>query len=279
MATGHVTSTGCRVHLGVYSAPQPARENAVPRRRLLGMRQDTGALRLPAEMSLVPVLRSPAPSVVGVRRQAAPVRRPPFDDQPAALRRVLENSYAANKFGCTSGVDPAQCFNRLDQEARMVLVSLYNRLTTLGMWHHVRFVGGLWTSGVGGAHLTVDDHRAFFAGLLASGRFCVDTALGGILHRGSTSVREITSGDSLHLSIDSGNMVSAHVDAISPVASAETGGRCRYDPVRAQAHIGREVAPLAVPGLQLFPEPPPIYGLPERGEAAPQFIRLELFRF
>jgi len=112
--------------------------------------------------------------------------------------------------------------------------------------------------------------------LLSNPHFCVDTDVGGMLHRGSTSVREISTGDSLHLSLGTGNSVSAHIDAISPVDGREAGGRCRYEATRASAHIGREVVPLAIPGLQIFPEPRPTFGLPERGLTPPEFMRFEL---
>lgn len=224
--------------------------------------------------------RSYSAHPITIQRQIAPqVRRPPFDDLPAKLRSVLEASFSASKFGCAGGTDAASCFNRLDTSARIVLTSLYNRLSQFGLWDHVLYVGGIWTSGVGGTHFTVKDHRSFFSSLLTTARFCVDTAVGGMLHRGATSVREISTGDSLHLSLSTDNLVSAHIDAISPVAGRETGGLCRYEPARAAAHIGREVVPLAIPGLQIFPEPRPTFGLPERGEPPPEIIRLEIFRF
>jgi hypothetical protein len=216
---------------------------------------------------------------VTVQRQPAiPVHRPPFDDLATDLRNVLETSFIERKFGCPGSIDAADCFNRLDARARIILISLYNRLSRFGLWSHVLYAGGIWTSGVGGAHFTVKDHPSFFSSLLASGRFCVDTAVGGMLHRGATSVREISTSDSLHLSLGSSNIVSAHIDAISPVTGKQEGGLCRYEPTAAAAHIGREVVPLAIPGLQVFPEPRPIFGLPEREAPPPEFIRFE-FRF
>jgi hypothetical protein len=212
------------------------------------------------------------------RAPAAPPARPPFDDQPAPLRDVLNASFAAYRFGCRGGADAAECFNRLEPRARLVLTSLYNRLSSVGLWGHVLYVGGIWTSDVGGVHFVVRDQRKLLEDLLAGGRFCIDTPEGGLLHPGTTSVREVSTGDSLHLSLGTVNAVSAHIDAISPVQGREAGGRCRYDPTRAAAHIGREVVPLGIPGLQIFPEPRPSHGLPERGAETPDFIRWE-FRF
>jgi hypothetical protein len=222
-----------------------------------------------------------------LQRQAAPVvRRPPFDDQPAEFRSVLEDSFSAGRFGCRDGTDAASCFNRLDAGARSVLTSLYNRLSRFGLWDdHVLYVRGIWTSGVGGAHLTVVDHIKFLSALLNSARFCVDTAAGGMLHRGTTSVREISTSDSLHITLGARNTFSAHIDAISPAAGRDPGGLCRYEPTRAAAHIGREAIPGVLAdklriellrGLQIFPEPRPTFGLPEREAPQPEFIRFEI---
>jgi Domain of unknown function (DUF4157) len=221
------------------------------------------------------------PSVI-VQRQSIPsVRRPPFDDEPAQLRDVLEASYVAGKFGCKEGIDVVSCYNRLDASARFVLKSLYSRLTQFGLWDHILYAWGMWITGVGGAHFMVKDHVKFLDALIASARFCIDSAAGGMLHKGTTSVREISSGDSLHLSIGSGNHITAHIDAISPAVGRESNFRCRYDPTAAAAHIGREALPdyLKAPWLQIFPEPRPTVGVPERGEAPPEIIRIELFRF
>jgi hypothetical protein len=215
-------------------------------------------------------------SVMLQRQSVPPARRPPFDDEPVELRSVLEVSYAAGKFGCARGSDAADCYNMLDAGARIVLKSLFNRLNRYGLWGHVVHVWGIWTTGVGGAHFTVKDHVKFLDALLASAQFCIDSAAGGMLHRGATSVREISSSDSLHLSLGTSNQVSAHIDAISPAASRESNFRCRYDPTAAVAHIGREVVPLGIPGLQIFPEPRPTHGLPDRGEAPPDIIRFEI---
>lgn len=76
--------------------------------------------------------------------------------------------------------------------------------------------------------------RGFIEHMLANGRFCRDTPLGGVLHPGVVSFREITDGDSLHVCIDGDDRISAHVDRFSPVAGARPDGCCRYS-VRAVA--------------------------------------------
>lgn len=79
-----------------------------------------------------------------------------------------------------------------------------------------------------------------FAGLQASSRFRRDTRLGGILHRGKLSLREVSHNDSLHFVID-GNRVSAHVDQICPL-DCEAEGETRYSLPRVVAHNVSDVA-------------------------------------
>lgn len=81
------------------------------------------------------------------------------------------------------------------------------------------------------------DRRRFFADLVASGRFCRDTPVGGILHRGTVSLREISDGDSLHVCVDGGDRVTVHVDHLSPVAGARADGTCRYSVGAVVAHL------------------------------------------
>jgi hypothetical protein len=215
-------------------------------------------------------------SAIIQRQDTAPARQPPFDDEPTDLRQVLQASFAAGKFGCANGTSAAACYNRLDAGARLVLKSLYNRTNRYGLWPHFLYAWGIWTSGSGGAQFVVKDSPNFLSALVGDPRFCLDTALGGLLHKGTTSVREISNSDSLHLSLGSSNSVSAHIDKISPAIGREASLRCRYDPVAAAAHLGREVVPHAIPGLQVFPEPRPTHGLPDRGEAPPDIFRFEI---
>jgi hypothetical protein len=210
------------------------------------------------------------------RAPAAPaVSRPPFDDQPEAFRRVLSGSLSANPgaFGCRPDADAAECFNRMDGKLRLVLIGLYQRMSRAALWSHVTSIDNVWGKGAGGAALTVADARAFFLDVATTGRFCRDTRLGSMMHPGSTSMREVSVDEGLHLAIGPGAHVSAHIDAISPVAERGEDGVCRYDPVRAQAHIGREVVPLGVPGLEIFPEPRQPLGPDDRNAPPPDIIR------
>ena len=71
--------------------------------------------------------------------------------------------------------------------------------------------------------LVTDDPLGLVRALDSSGRFQRDSRLGGILHRGKVSCREVSPTDSLHVIVD-GNHVSAHVDPISPLSAAGGGG-------------------------------------------------------
>ena len=123
---------------------------------------------------------------------------------------------------------------------------LYRRLVENGLWRHIHSVGGAVTTGAGGAHFTTKDNRAFLEDLLATGRFCRDTPGGGILHRGHISVREVTYGPGLHLSLADDNRIYVHIDRVSPVAESMADGTCRYDRVRSLTHMRREVFPLVM---------------------------------
>lgn len=123
---------------------------------------------------------------------------------------------------------------------------LYRRLLEIGLWRHIRSVGGALTTGAGGAHFTTRDNRAFLQDLLATGRFCRDTPGGGLLHRGQISVREITNGPGLHLSLADNNRIYVHIDRVSPAAGPTTEGTCRYDRMRSLSHMRREVFPLVM---------------------------------
>lgn len=81
------------------------------------------------------------------------------------------------------------------------------------------------------------DPAALMADLEASDRFCRDTTMGRLYHRNRVSYREISSHDSLHVSVGEGNQVSAHVDRHSPLATGRCGGpECRYSLLRIAAH-------------------------------------------
>jgi len=83
-------------------------------------------------------------------------------------------------------------------------------------------------------------HPGLFHALEASGRFRRDTRLGGILHRGKVSLREVSANDSLHVIVD-GNRISAHIDQVCPL-DCNAEDRTRYSVARVVAHNVSDVA-------------------------------------
>src|SRR5687768_7762884 len=134
--------------------------------------------------------------------------------------------------------------SRLDLSARLVMTTLYQRLGEAGLWSHIRSVGGSWTRGIGGASFTTHDNKAFLQDLVASGRFCMDTPAGSLLHQGATSFREAVGGGGLHLSLSADNRITVHIDDHSPVAGVRNDGGCRYERSKTLEHLRHEVIPL-----------------------------------
>ncbi len=81
----------------------------------------------------------------------------------------------------------------------------------------------------------VAGRRLVFTELDGRGRFHRDTALGRMFHPGTVSYREITTNDSVHITVSPENRVSVHVDRLSPLA-VRPGRPCRYSFLRAVAH-------------------------------------------
>lgn len=72
--------------------------------------------------------------------------------------------------------------------------------------------------------------------LEASDCFCRDTRAGRMYHPRDISFRELAPRDSLHVTLRDGRTVATHVDRHSPLARRQTGGDCRYSPLRIAAH-------------------------------------------
>ncbi|MDQ4145005.1 MAG: hypothetical protein M3198_14945 [Actinomycetota bacterium] len=78
-------------------------------------------------------------------------------------------------------------------------------------------------------HFTPEDADALMRELLESGNFCKDTGLGRIYHRRKVSLREISTTQSLHVSVRSDGLLSVHLDRISPAVGRKPGcDDCRY---------------------------------------------------
>ncbi len=217
------------------------------------------------------------------RQSAAAQHTLPFSGQPVDLQSVFANTWKENSsekepLVCIGQADVATCFNGLSVRDRSTIVGIYQRMSRFGLWPHVHHFRKVWYNVVGGVEMTVTDGLKLLEDLLKSPFFCIDKPEGALLHPGATSIREISSIDSLHLSIGSLNRVTAHIDAISPAKGREPGGYCQYDPIRSQAHIGREVVPLLVPKFQIFPEQAPAFGPPGQQQPTPPIVGFE-FRF
>lgn len=87
----------------------------------------------------------------------------------------------------------------------------------------------------------MEGQRLLFRQLDGKVRFHRDTALGRIFHPGTVSYREVTTNDSLHITVSAENRVSVHFDRLSPLA-IRPGRPCRYSLLRVIAHNVAHVA-------------------------------------
>jgi hypothetical protein len=115
---------------------------------------------------------------------------------------------------------------------------LYRRLSELGVWSGLGQLAKIGPHGRAGEFAT-EDRGELLRELAATGRFCIDTRAGKILHPGALSIRERSSTESLHLSLYQGShRLTAHFDRRSPLAiSSSPVGRCHYSPPRVLAHV------------------------------------------
>lgn len=238
----------------------------------------------------------------------------PFDQQPAALRTLIERSVQ---------VDPAWWFAGLPSDLSLALTQIFNRLCRYGLLCEVRAIAKIdaaeppvrvldrlfnvpgLTPAVYFVGANVD---AFPQTLINTGRFCQATGLGAALHPKGPTLREVSGSDSLHLSVEDA-LIEGHIDHYSPVPQ-HPGRFCPNTPTPAAlGHIVREVVPeklrkivggildlpglrqvtqlvpeglrdlLTLPGTQLFPEPAPPAPVPPGAigsEAVPELVRITL---
>jgi len=109
-------------------------------------------------------------------------------------------------------------------------------------------------------YFVADDPKALIEELESTGRFRRDTPLGGILHRGEISLREVSPTHSLHITLGRGNRVSVHVDRYSPLAKTQPESGARYSVARVAAH---NVTGIASDLVRIIPRP---RFRPRRGE-------------
>ncbi len=215
-----------------------------------------------------------------------------FDKQPAELRRVVSASFAK----------PAEWFDGLDRDVRFALTTIFNRMCRYGVWPQVHRIvkvtageapfmvadRALRVPGVTPAvHFAAQSGDALIRSLMATGRFCMAQGVGASLHKGQTTLREISPSDSLHISVGSPRSrdeFDAHLDLYSPTPEHTGSSFCSNRPsMAALAHIGREVIPegfrklTGIPGVQVFPEPaapPPVPPSPRQEPPPSDIVRL-----
>lgn len=139
--------------------------------------------------------------------------------------------------------------DRRDAASGVHTTPLYHRLTELGAWSRMDRLLRIGPSGRSGEFICRDPN-AVVDDLTATGRFCVDTRTGRVLHPATHSLRELSNRESLHLSFD-GERVTAHLDRISPLVGRHSGkNHCRYSISRIAAHITGRLGSRLVRGLQ-----------------------------
>jgi hypothetical protein len=138
---------------------------------------------------------------------------------------------------------------RRNAASRVHNTPLYDRLTELGVWSRLDILLRIGPSGRSGEFICPDSD-AIVDDLMGTGRFCIDTRAGRILHPATYSLRELSNRESLHLSFQ-GRLVTAHLDRISPLVGSDSDkDRCRYSISRIAAHITGRLGSRLVRGLQ-----------------------------
>jgi hypothetical protein len=133
--------------------------------------------------------------------------------------------------------------------SKIHLTPLYHRLTELGVWTILDRLLRMGPNGRSGEFIARDSD-ALVDNLMRTGRFCVDTKAGRILHPATRSLRELSNRESLHLSLE-GGLVTAHLDRISPLAGSDSDkGHCRYSISRIAAHITGRLGSKLVRGFR-----------------------------
>ena len=220
-----------------------------------------------------------------------------FDRQDPELQKVMNDSYNSGSFSCGNGDNARDCVDRLSNREYAALTSVYQRMKERGLWKYVGAVTGIQTAGELSISFTVSDMSGFkdtLAGVRRTGpfdysygrrMFSQDEAQWNLFHSGSTSTRELSETDSLHVSIYTSGRVTAHVDQFSPVET-DSGFYTSMNPTRGLIHQGREAGGPLVgdlmlrglfrlpesftldPGLQFFPQQLPSLGPPANVYAA-----------
>ena len=267
-----------RPRAGHRAAPLTPAEHILRLQRTAGNRAVARMLqRYPRMPRGGPTATDPVGPVAGPFEGA--VSSDTYEHQPAALRRVLDGSAR----------DGSLYWIGLDREERSAVTSSTTASSGWGSGatrsasarsSRARPPGA--GSGVQGDTPSVEfegDTEGLVRALTASHKMCFDAGIGGSLHPGQHSFREVSDTDSLHVSVGAtdetregrGQFSTAgrqhfdvHIDRhASP--NAKKGLACEYDPTRTAAHQGREVVPgllgkpknrVRIGGFEIFPEDP-----------------------
>lgn len=121
--------------------------------------------------------------------------------------------------------------------------ALRRNLQNVGLGEHVHGLvlqRPLWGRSIVFQSLGPEDLTRF---LERSQRFCRDRRLGRALHPRGTSFREIESHPGLHLSVQTGGLLTVHLDRSTPAVGINPDGACAYSNSEAARHMWRDVLP------------------------------------
>lgn len=197
--------------------------------------------------------------------------RTPWDQLPAAVRRVFQDSFTMRLHkptgAGTKGLvhwtwnkrTAAQSYNSWQPKHRNAFNRVYIELVATGLWTEVRRITQVFV-GAGGAvpgiRFWPKDPVALVA-LLLSKSFCRDTLMYHIARSkgGSAKWRQMVSVGTEGLHVIPGVETEVHIDAINPVAERAKNGDCRYSMQHILPHVSRDlVEGLRKRGITLFPE-------------------------
>ncbi|MDQ4142816.1 MAG: hypothetical protein M3198_03575 [Actinomycetota bacterium] len=76
--------------------------------------------------------------------------------------------------------------------------------------------------------------------------FCRDTRLGGALHAGGVSFRQLDGASGLHITLGPFERAAIHIDRAGPAVGVNRDGTCIYDRSRYPRHLRQDVLPSLV---------------------------------
>lgn len=258
-------------HDVVFDSGQYAPSTSIGRRLLSHELVHVVQQTVPAPFGTVSCLqREPAPPAF-----AGATQKTAWDDLPADARDVLQHSFdTSDRSRCNKPKNPewiwcgqtaADSFNHLAPGRQAAFRALYQALQAQGLWDQVDRVSEVQVENDRGISGTTKDNNKLMLRLLENSHFCADTPLGGALHKGEKTWRQVVaSSEGLHVGVGGKNQFSAHLDDLAPVAGREKDGQCRYSYRDLFPHLSRDV--LGLKNVDFFPRP---QEEPQPGEVQP----------